>query len=78
MNKIASFIAAAGLAAVSGTASAWWGPFNDGYNGYNNDGLTDMFGDADGGFLFGVTPRPNTKPKFFHLKKQVKLLLQLA
>ena len=32
-----------------------------------------QFGDADGGFLFGVTPAaaPGEKPKFFTLKKEV-------
>jgi hypothetical protein len=51
MNKFPTLIAAAGLAALSGSASAWWGPWNEGYNGYNDgfgDGVTDMFG--DGGF----------------------------
>ncbi|MBM3882518.1 MAG: DUF1080 domain-containing protein [Verrucomicrobia bacterium] len=31
-----------------------------------------QFGDADGGFLFGVTPVPNAKPRFFILKNEVK------
>ncbi len=31
-----------------------------------------QFGDAAGGYLFGVTPTPNDKPKFFNLKKDVK------
>jgi hypothetical protein len=31
-----------------------------------------QFGDADGGYLFGVTPTPNDKPKFFTLNKDVK------
>jgi hypothetical protein len=31
-----------------------------------------QFGDADGGFLFGVTPTPNAKPRFFMLKDEVK------
>lgn len=31
-----------------------------------------QFGDADGGFLFGVSPVPEGKPKFFNLKKEVK------
>lgn len=31
-----------------------------------------QFGDADGGFLFGVTPTPNARPKFFFLKDQVE------
>lgn len=31
-----------------------------------------QFGDANGGFLFGVTPIPEAKPKFFNLKNQVK------
>ena len=30
-----------------------------------------QFGDADGGFLFGATAVPNSKPKSFSLKKEV-------
>jgi hypothetical protein len=36
MNRFATVIAAAGLAAVSGSASAWWGPWNEGYQGYDS------------------------------------------
>jgi fructan beta-fructosidase len=55
----------------------------DGVEGYNSgvyirnssDGAIwhqAQFGDADGGFVFGVTPTPDAKPQFFYLKEEVK------
>ena len=55
MKKFATFIAAASLAAVSGSASAWWGD-RWGNNGWG-DGLTDGYGDVDGGFSMSFSGR---------------------
>ncbi|UCE75574.1 MAG: hypothetical protein JSU62_06575 [Gammaproteobacteria bacterium] len=52
MKKLVTVIAAAGLAAVSGSASAWWGSgWNDGH------GLGDGYGDVDGGFSMSFSGR---------------------
>jgi Sulphur globule protein len=56
MNKLATTVAALGLAAVSASASAW-GPWNNGgNNGWGNngfgDGMGDMLGDGDFGMNF--------------------------
>jgi hypothetical protein len=49
MNKLSTLVAAAGLALATGSASAWWGPWNHGYNNYDGwgDGVGDVFGDTD-------------------------------
>jgi hypothetical protein len=50
MNKFASLIAVAGLAVASGSASAWWGPWDHhGYRTYDGwgNGTGDVVGDTD-------------------------------
>ena len=43
---------------VSGSASAWWGPWNDGYNGYNNGDIPMSHREARG--LVGCSNKPIT------------------
>jgi hypothetical protein len=54
MNKLVTVIAAAGLAAASGSASAWWGPgWDDSY------GHGPYYGHAPHGYgSYGVAPPP--------------------
>ena len=55
MKTLATLISAATLAVASTAASAWgWGPFGNGYDGYNS-GYGD--GDFDGGFSMNFSGR---------------------
>ena len=57
MKTLATLISAATLAVASTAASAWgWGPFGNGYDGYNN-GWGDGYGDFDGGFSMNFSGR---------------------
>ncbi len=60
MKKIVKVAAVAALVAAASSASAFWGPWNNGYgnNGWGNNGwsdaMSDFLGDCSGDFDFGM------------------------